>query len=495
MASGPLPQRLRRAAPVRRPRSPRPAAPRRLPADVAVLPAIPALAHVLEELHPEIRRSFPALERDLSGGRRTYLNSGGGTLVAQRSVEAMAHAAQYANAQDGALTAGERLTAEIHARARADVADFLNAPSPEEVSFHLSTTHALFNLSFAFRDLLRPGDNLVITHIDHAANVSPWESLWGEDRGLDVRPCGLRPDGTLDLAHLERLVDRRTRLVAISHASNGLGSIVPVPEVVRLARRHGRPDPPARKGRGWSGALVVVDAVHHAYHGPMDVRALRCDFLAFSGYKLFGPMIGALWGRPEWLAAVRPYRVEPNDDSAPYKFEQGTPNHACLAGLSGAIDYLRFLGERVEAGAARLPEARPLAALFERLYPAPARRRLKWALCAILEHEKRLGRAVLEGFRALAPRGVRLYGIADPGRVEERDPTFLFEVDAVEPEEVKRRFWEEARIEITIGSNFSVAVYRALRKRGRVLRASFAHYDTLETAHRFLDMLGRIAAS
>jgi cysteine desulfurase family protein (TIGR01976 family) len=443
----------------------------------------------VEALHEEIRRSFPALERDLGGGRRIYLNSGGGTLVAERSVREMARAAQYANAQDGELTAGERLTAELQARARADVADFLNAPSAGEISFHLSTTHALFNLAVALRDRLRPGHNLVVTQLDHAANVSPWESLWGEDRGLEIRQCGMRPDGTLDLDHLRRLVDARTRVVAITHASNALGTVVPVREVVRIAHGHGRPSPPAKATADWKGALVVVDAVHHAYHGPLDVQELGCDFLAFSGYKLFGPMLGALWGRREWLDALRPYRVEPNLDESPTKYEQGTPHNAALAGLSGALGYLQWLGERVEEMARGRGVEKALLARLEG-YPDGPRRRLKWAMAATREYERRLSAAVLEGFRSPALRGVRLHGIADPARLDERDPTFLFEAPGKDPESIRKRLWEESGIEIPRGSNFSLVVTRVLKSR-RTLRASFAHYDGAQTVQRFLETLER----
>ncbi|MEE9218505.1 MAG: aminotransferase class V-fold PLP-dependent enzyme [Acidobacteriota bacterium] len=443
-------------------------------------------------MHGEIRRSFPSLLRDLRGSERIYLNSAGGTLTAERSVRALARAAQYANAQDGEVTSGERLTTELHARARSDTAAFLNAPSPEEISFHLSTTHSLFNLAFAFRDLLRRGDNLIVTQLDHAANVTPWESLWEEDRGVEVRQCRLRQDGTLDLDHLARLVNRRTRLVAVTLASNGLGSIVPMDSVVRIARRYGRPRPPRGRRRLWEGALTVVDAVHHAFHGPIDVQRLECDFLTFSGYKLFGPMVGALWGRREWLEALRPYRVEPNPDRPPVKFEQGTPSYTVLAGLRGALEYLQWLGESAERAAAQHPRARSLREWLRRSYPLGERRRLKWAMIAIREYEKTLTAAALEGFRQLEPLGVRLHGIAEASRLSEREPTLLFEVQGQRPEAVKRRLWEDARIEVPNGHNYSVAVYRSL-KLDRALRVSFAHYDTPDTVRHFLESLRRIA--
>jgi len=449
------------------------------------------LAEVLRDLHGEVRRSFPALERDITGGRRVYLNNAGGTLVAESSVRAMEGAARFANPQDGEVSAGERATAALHARARDLAAAFLNAPSPDEVTFHLSTSHALFNLSFAFRDRLRQGDNLVVTRLDHAANVSPWESLWGEDRGLEVRQCRATREGTLDLDHLASLIDRKTRLVAVTCASNGLGTVVPVREVVRLARRHGRPDPPRRPAGRWDGALVVVDAVHHAPHGPIDVRDLGCDFLAFSGYKLFGPMVGVLWGRRRWLDALRPYRVEANEDRTPVKYEQGTPNHAVLAGLTGAFEYLLWLGQRVASAAAARPEARAPAAALEGRYPPGDRRLFKWALHAIQAHERVLSGAVLAGFRGLAARGARLHGLADEARLDERDPTFLFEVRGMAQATVKRRLWDDAGIEVPSGNYYSLAVYRHLKSR-RTVRASFAHYDALETVRLFLDALAGI---
>jgi cysteine desulfurase family protein (TIGR01976 family) len=458
----------------------------------AVPPETTTLARVVRSLHRRVRASFPALRRDLTGGRRVYLNSGGGTLAAASSVRALERAARYANPQDGEVSNGERATAALHARARQAVADFLNAPSPDEITFHLSTSHSLFNLSFAFRDLLRPGDNLVVTQLDHAANVSPWESLWGEDRGLEVRACRLRGDGTLDLDHLRALVDRRTRLVAVTSASNALGTIVPIEQVVRIAHRYGVPHPPGRGRRGFTGALVAVDAVHHAYHGPIDVRALGCDFLAFSGYKLFGPMIGVLWGRRAWLQRLRPYRVEANKDVVPVKYEQGTPSPAALAGLSGAIDYLRWLGAAVERGATRAAGARRLAAPLRRAYPGRDRRRLKWAMCGIKAYEATLSEALLEGFARLRSRGVRLYGLTDAARAGERDPTFLFEVGRLAQDEVKRRLWRLGRIEVPSGNFYSLAVYRVLRN-PRLVRASFAHYDGLDTVRHFLRTLERVA--
>jgi selenocysteine lyase/cysteine desulfurase len=451
-----------------------------------------ALAAIVRRHHAWIRRQFPALRRDFDGGRRTYLNNAGGTIPCDSSVMVLEHVARRANPQDGTITDAERATARVHAAARQAAADFLNAPSPQEISFHQSASHALFNLAFAFRDRLRRGDNIVKTRLDHAANVTPWESYWGEDRGLEIRECRVTRDGRLDLDHLARLVDARTRVVAVTYASNGLGSVVPIESVVRLARRHGTPRPPAGRRGSWRGALVVVDAVHHACHGPIDVRLLGCDFLVFSGYKVYGPMGGVLWGRRRWLDALRPYRVEANTDETPVKYEQGTPNHAVLGGIAGALAYLVDLGARIERDAKRSPELAALTRRLRRLYADPVRRRLKWALTATRAHERTLSVALLDGFAHLAGRGVRLHGLADPARVDERDPTFLFEIRGMTQETIKRRLYARGRIEVPTGNYYSLAVYRHLRSR-RTVRASFAHYDGLDTVRHFLRTLDAIA--
>ena len=452
-----------------------------------------ALAGIMERLHPRLRREFPALERNIAGGRRLYLNNAGGTIVCERSARMMARTALFANPQDGAITLGERATAELHEAARSAVADFLNAPATAEIAFHQSASHALFNLAVALRHHLVRGDNIVVTALDHAANVSPWESLFGADRGLEVRCCRMRRDGTLDLDHLAGLVDGRTRVVAVTRASNALGSVVPIEVVARIAHRGGLPRPPSRPGRPWRGALVVVDAVHYAPHGPIDVRTLGCDLLVFAGYKVFGPMTGVLWGRRVWLEALRPYRVEPNADRAPFKFEQGTPNHAVMMGLAAAIGYLAWLGGQVEEAAAGVPALAPLGRSLRRSGYGAARRRLKWAMHAIVAWEGRLSGEVIAGWRRdLAPLGVRLHGVTDPRRLADRVPTFLFEIPGWTQEEVKRALWRRSRIEVPSGNYYAPAVYRHLRSR-RTIRASFAHYDTPVTARCLVRALRGVA--
>jgi len=411
----------------------------------------------LESLLLFVRERFPRLEKDASGRARTYLNSGAGSLMVDTAIAALSTAADGLNPMPGRIVPGEIATGEFHGRVRGLVADFLNAADPAEISFHFSSTAALFNLAFAARGILS-GRNAVVTDLDHMANVSPWEVVAGPGGGR-VRRARVAGDGTLDAAHLLSLVDGETTVVALTLASNGFGTIVPVAEIAAAVKRLS------------PRALIVVDAVHHALHGPIDVAALGCDALVFSGYKVFGPMLGVLWGRREVLEALSPYRVETNKSGLPVGYEQGMLNNASLASLEAALEYLLWLGERVDGG--RTP-----------LFPRPARFRA--GLTEIEAYERTLSRRVLEGFRTFDASRFRAYRVTDPERVAERDPTFAFEIEGLSPTDVKRLLWDRNAIQIADGNHYSAAVVRHLRKEA-LARASFAHYDTPETADRFVD--------
>ncbi len=418
--------------------------------------------HPLEALNPEVRRRFPMIDRDSGGRPRVYLNTGAGSLTVDTAAEAARDAQGRLNPMPGVVAAGEAETAALHERVRALAADFLNARDGREISFHQSATAALFNLAFGLRSVLRSGAGLVVTDLDHMANVSPWETVWGEGRGFEVRRARVTAEGALDVGHLLSLVDARTALVAVTSAANGTGSLVPPGEIASAVRTKS-PD-----------CLVAVDAVHQAPHGPIDVRASCVDFLVFSGYKTFGPMMGVLWGRAEALERLRPYRVETNKDVLPGKFEMGMLNNASVASLGAALEYLLWLSGRV-AG----PEA------------APAGRadRFRLAMSSISDYERELSRRVLEGFGRFDPARFRLFGIADPARSGERVPTFAFDVDGLTATETKRRLWEEAEIQIADGNHYSAAVVRHLGRPEGICRASFAHYDNPATVDRLLEAL------
>jgi selenocysteine lyase/cysteine desulfurase len=415
----------------------------------------------LEGIHTRIRARFPLLDRDSQGRPRIYLNSGAGSLTVDTAIEAAAWANRTLNPMPGAGCAGEAETARFHDEVRDLAADFLHAWSGREISFHMSTTAAFFNLAFALRETFGRGDSLLVTDLDHMANISPWETVLGEGRGSEVRRARVSGEGILDLDHLLTLTDQKTRLLAVTMASNGFGTVPPLPKIVAAVR-----------GKS-PGCLVAVDAVHHALHGPIDVRSIGCDFLAFSGYKVFGPMLGVLWGKGEILERIRPFRVETNTNEPPWKLEQGMLNNASLAALKAALEYLLWLAD----------EAAEPGHSF-----AGRQQRLAFAMTAIADYEKGLSRRVLEGFRRLCPRGLNCYGLTDPERCAERDPTFAFEISGQPPHETKELLWDRYGIQIGDGNHYSAAVYRHLKK-PTVCRASFAHYDTTETVDLFLSAL------
>jgi len=419
-------------------------------------------AQALEALNPRVRARFPMIDRDSLGHPRVYLNTGAGSLTVDAAAEAARSAQGHLNPMPGAVVPGEAATAALHKTTRDLVAGLLNARSGREISFHLSATAALFDLVFGLRDAIRSPKNLVVTDLDHMANVSPWETVFGQGLGLEIRRARLTGEGTLDVPHLLSLVEPRTALVAVTSASNGNGSLVPMRNLVAAVRDRA----PA--------CLIAVDAVHHAPHGSLDVRASGIDFLVFSGYKVFGPMLGVLWGREEALEKLKPYRVETNKDVLPGKLEMGMVNNASVAALGAGLEYLLWLSDLLPQPASPIPDR---AARF------------RFVLGAIAAYERTISRRVLEGCRDRGLPGFRLFGLADPERAGERVPTFAFDIAGLSATEIKRRLWERAAIQIADGNHYSAAVYRHLGRPEGIARASFAHYDNARTVDMFLDAL------
>lgn len=409
---------------------------------------------------PRIRVRFPQLEKDVHGNRRIYLNSGAGTLTVDTAAKAMSEAATWLNSLPGEIYPAEVTTKNFQWQIRQIAADFLNASGPEEITFHASTSQALLNLALSMRGLIRGRNNLVVTDLDHMANVSPWESVGGKWWGAEVRRTRVRDDARLDYDHLLSLIDPRTALLAVTLASNSVGSIVPLETLIPAVRRKA------------PSCLVCVDAVHHALHGPVDVQALDCDFLAISGYKIFGPVIGVLWGRRRLLDRLAPFRVETNRDETPFKFEQGSLNNASLASLGAALQYLLWIGSEVEPDAHR--EDRPV--------------RFRKAMTAIATYEHEISRIVLEGLTALDSTKIKCFGITDPAERAFRDPTFAFEISGRSPADVKKFLWEKHAIQVADGNHYSALFYRHFGKES-VCRASFAHYISLDETRAFLDAL------
>ena len=423
-----------------------------------------ALAGLFRDLHPEVRKRFPQLDRDSAGRPRTYLNSGAGSLTVDTAIAALSAAARDLNPMPGAVSPGEVATARFQDRVRELVADFLNAAGPAEVSFHFSATAALFDLAFGLRDLAGRGANAIVTDLDHMANISPWETVWGALFGCEIRRARVTEDGRLDLDHLVSLVDAKTALIATTLASNAFGTVVPLLELTSAVKRKN------------GAALVCVDAVHHALHGPIDVRQSGCDALVFSGYKVFGPMLGVLWVREDLGEKALPYRVETNKPRPPWKFEMGMLNNANLAALEAALEYILWLEGRLSRQPATA-KTRPA--------------RFRSAMEAIASYEATLSRRVLEGFRGLDPTRFRAYGPRDPERTADRDPTFAFELEGLSAAQAKEKLWQRHALQVADGNHYSAAVVRHLQKEA-LNRASFAHYDNEETVRRFLAALDDI---
>jgi cysteine desulfurase family protein (TIGR01976 family) len=383
-----------------------------------------------------VRDKFPALRQTDAAGRPfVYFDGPGGTQVPQTVIDAMADYLAHANANVHGAYLTSRRSDQVIAEAHQAMADFLNAPSPDEIVFGPNMTTLTFNISRAIGRELRPGDEIVVTHLDHDANIAPWLAL--EEQGVVVRHADFNPaDCSLDVEGLVRLLNERTRLVAVGYASNAVGSINDVARIGVMAHD--------------VGAWIYVDAVHYAPHGPIDVQAIEADFLVCSAYKFFGCHVGALYGRYELLDRLQAYKVRPADDVPPHKFETGTKNHEGLAGTTAAINYLADLG--AEFGAPFADE-----------YPGFEGRRLtlKTAMAAIRAYERPLVGRMIEGLKEIP--GVTLYGITDPARFDQRAPTVAFTLEGYRPRQVAERLGQ-AGIFVWDGNYYALVV---TERRGR----------------------------
>jgi selenocysteine lyase/cysteine desulfurase len=414
-------------------------------------------------IHRTVRARFPQIAKDIQGNPRIYLNSAAGTLAVDTAARAAAQASTWLNSLPGEIFPAEATTAQFQRAIREITADFLNAPEPDEISFHFSSTQALFNAALSMRGLIRAKNNLVVTDLDHMANISPWESVGGKWWGAHIRRARIRNTGELDTDHLLSLVDETTAVVAVTLASNALGTIVPLRTLIPEIRKKS------------PKCLVCVDAVHHALHGPIDVQALDCDLLVFSGYKVFGPMLGVMWGKRPLLDRMKPFRVETNKSEPPFKFEQGTLNNASLASLGAALRYIVWLADELDP----------------QLAGEHRRSKLKRAMTAIAAYEHELSRKILVGIGNFSPGQFHLYGIAGAGEASLRDPTFAFEIPGMGARDIKRRLWEKAGIQTAEGNHYSAVFYRHFQKES-VCRASFAHYNSPADADALVGALEEI---
>jgi cysteine desulfurase family protein (TIGR01976 family) len=425
-----------------------------------------------------VRSQFPALTQTVNGRPAVFLDGPGGTQVPQRVIDAIADYLSRNNANSGGAYHTSRNTDRMIADARSAMGDFLNCDA-DEIVFGPNMTTLTYAMSRALGRELRSGDEIVLTLLDHDANFAPWKTL--EEKGVVIRTAKFTPeDCTLDMQDLAAQIGARTRIVAVGYASNAVGTINNVAEVVRLARQ--------------AGALSYIDAVHYAPHGPIDVRALDCDFLVCSTYKFFGPHMGVLYGKREHLKRLRPYKVRPNTDNIPNCWEWGTLDHECIAGIKACVDYWEALGRRVGAGLAP-SETRPPASPQEgRSQPSLTTRRaaILAAHDAIHPHERKMTETMIGGLLTIP--GLKLYGITDPLRFENRCATFVVRIDPHTPLELATKLGERGFF--TWDGNYyalNLTDQLDVERRGGFLRIGLAHYNTMAEVGRFLEALRETA--
>ncbi len=411
------------------------------------------------------RDQFPALSMRQNDSPLIFFDNPGGTQVSAQVAEAMSHYLLTANANVHGPFLTSRRTDEVIAAAHAAMADLLNAADPAEIVFGQNMTSLTFAISRSIGRELRAGDEIIVTNLDHDANIAPWRAL--EERGVVIRVADIDvEDCTLDYDQLESLINARTRLIAVGLASNAVGTINDVARIVKAART--------------AGALVYVDAVQGVPHLPVDVQALGCDFLVCSAYKFFGPHQGILWGKREHLERLHAYKVRPAPNDPPGKWETGTQSHEGQAGTIAAVEYLAAIGRT---------HAERYAGQTNSL--SGRRRDLRAAMLAIRDYEQHLSRHFLNNLSRVP--GITLYGIAEPARIHARVPTFAITVEGRSPQQLAAALGERG-IATWAGHYYALALVERLGRldRGGMLRIGCAHYNTTDEIDTLFEALNAI---
>jgi cysteine desulfurase family protein (TIGR01976 family) len=400
-----------------------------------------------------VRSQFPSLSQRVNGFPAVFLDGPGGTQVPQRVLEAISGYLRCSNANSGGAYPTSKNTDAMIGSARSAMADFFGSDA-DEVVFGPNMTTLTFALSRSIGRELGAGDEIVVTRLDHDANVSPWQAL--DERGVEIRLVDIHEeDCTLDMDDLREKITGCTKVVAVGYASNAVGTINDVGEIVRLAHEQ--------------GALAYIDAVHYAPHGPIDVRSLDCDFLVCSTYKFFGPHMGVLYGKRDHLKRLRPYKVRANTNAIPNCWEWGTLNHESIAGITACVDYLSELGRRLEPSSSR-------------------RAALLAAYHAIQQHERELAQTLACGLVSIP--GLKLYGLSDPKTFDRRCPTFGVRIEGHRPIELASKLGERGFFTWD-GNYYALNLTERLdvEKDGGFLRIGLAHYNTADEVQRFLSTL------
>ena len=402
----------------------------------------------------QIREQFPALAQYHNDRPVTFFDGPGGSQVPQSVLDSMVSYLGHFNSNLGGHYFSSQATVEVMQSARESAQALLNAPSSGNIVFGANMTSLTFQLSRAISRDWKEGDEIIVSALDHYSNVSSWQQA-AEDKGVIVHQVRINEhDCTLDLEHLQSLLSEKTRLVAVTYASNTTGSIVDIHQVVELAHR--------------IGAQVYVDAVHYAPHHLVDVQAIGCDFLACSAYKFFGPHVGIAYIADQWLHSIKPYKVEPATNIGPGRFETGTQSFEGLAGVTAAIEYLAQFGDE----------------------GASLRQRLEQSYALYNQHEQQLSAHFLQRLSALD--GVNLFGINDESS-QLRTPTFALTFDKYAPEFIAKTLGEH-NICVWNGHFYALGLVRqlGLEESGGVVRIGCMHYNTTAEIDMLFDVLESI---
>ncbi len=407
----------------------------------------------------KIRAQFPSLHQTVDDADTlpVFFDNPAGTQVPKSVMDAVVHYYTTMNANSGGTFATSQRSDVMTQKTRELVADFLNAPRSDEIAFGPNMTTLNFSLSRALAKTLQPGDEIVLTRMDHDANVAPW-LLIAEDHELVVHWVDITDNCTLDMNTLEAALTDRTKIVATVHASNAVGSINPIEQIAEMAHA--------------AGAYYVVDAVQSAPHLPIDVQAIGCDFLLCSAYKFFGPHIGILWGKYDLLASLPVYKVRPAKDIPPYRWESGTNSYETIAGVGAAIKYLAEIG-------------RTYGDRYASQYPQFKGNRLdvKTGLATLGAYERDLTGHLLEILSNL--KGVHVYGITDKDKLENRVPTVVFTHDHHTPLAIAEHLAKN-HIYVWSGDYYAVEIMDRLNHAEHgMVRVGLAHYNTHDELDRF----------
>ena len=407
-----------------------------------------------------IRSQFPALSRPA-----VFFDNPGGTQIAKQSLERINKYLLECNANHEGAFATSIASDAVLEEAHQAMADFYNAASAEEIVFGANMTTLTLHISRSISRTWNAGDEIVVTRLDHDANVTPW-ILAAQDRGCKVNWVDFDiEDGTLKLDSLQKALERKPRFLAVGYASNALGTINPLSKIIKMAHE--------------AGALVYVDAVQYAAHGPIDVQKLDCDFLISSAYKFFGTHSGILYGKQDLLEQLFAYKVRPASNQLPYKFETGTQNHEGIAGVLGAVEYFEWLGKEFGSEQAE--------GLSEQGYVG-RRLELKKGMTALRAYEFELNRALLSALQAVPD--LEIYGITDDRKLDQRVATFSFRLKDLHPRLVAEKLNEHG-IYVWDGNYYAINVTErlGLEDKGGMVRVGAVHYNTLDEVQKLKEAL------